>query len=385
MTSTSPTYHGISPPSPLSSWDANSSAWYLLNFLQQNFMSQMYVSTVSTPTRFNNILDLVISDSDRLIHHTEVQQTNQSDHDLVRVTLPFNPKATPKPEIPLFDPDSFRCFDIHQADYDRINLYLHSPEHRLGCSKEQLPPADFPDLLYRTTFQACALFTPVKVITPPSLSKPARFRRTLSRKKRKLNARLNALQSHHLHPTSPTIQKLKSELNIIQLKIKDSIYSQLKFKESKVIQSIKDNPRFFVSFAKQKSKVKSSIAPPWTQMAPSILAPRAWQTPSSLNTPLSLATLMISTLRHRFSTPSYLSFSSTSPLPQPISRKLLRKLMRTPPVEISISVQKSFVNVEPTYPTPSTLSGRNLLINARFLSPAQGPDHLPYPQEGQPS
>ena len=136
MTSTSRTYHGISPPSPLPSWDANSSAWYLLNFLQQNFMSQMYVST---PTRFNNILDLVISDSDRLIHHTEVQQTNQSDHDLVRVTLPFNPKATPKPEIPLFDPDSFRCFDIHQADYDRINLYLHSPEHRLGCSKEQLP------------------------------------------------------------------------------------------------------------------------------------------------------------------------------------------------------------------------------------------------------
>ena len=108
---------------PSLSRDANSSARYLLNFLQQNFMSQ-YVSTL---TRFNNILDLVISDSDRLIHHTEVQQTNLSDHDLVRVTLPFNPKATPKPEIPLFDPNSFRSFDIHKAEYDRINLYLHSP------------------------------------------------------------------------------------------------------------------------------------------------------------------------------------------------------------------------------------------------------------------
>ena len=59
---------------PSLSRDANSSARYLLNFLQQNFMSQY----VSTPTRFNNILDLVISDSDRLFHHTEVQQTNLS-------------------------------------------------------------------------------------------------------------------------------------------------------------------------------------------------------------------------------------------------------------------------------------------------------------------
>ena len=72
---------------PSLSRDANSSARYLLNFLQQNFTSQY----VSTPTRFNNIFDLIISDSDRLIHHTEVQQTNLSDHDLVRVTLPFNP------------------------------------------------------------------------------------------------------------------------------------------------------------------------------------------------------------------------------------------------------------------------------------------------------
>ena len=174
---------------PSLSRDANSSARYLLNFLQQNFMSQY----VSTPTRFNNIFDLVISDSDRLIHHTEVQQTNLSDHDLDSALL-----------------DSDGTFHISRL--------------------------------------------------------------------------------------------------------------------------------------------------------------RAWQTSSSLNTPLSLATLMISTLRHRFSTPSYLSLSSTSPLPQPISRKLLRKSMRTPPVEISISLQKSFVNVEPTYPTPSTLSVRNL-NQGKILSP----------------
>ena len=188
-------------------------------------------------------------------------------------------------------------------------------------------------------------------ITSPSLSEPARFRRTLSHKKRKLNARLNALQSHH--HTSPTTQKMKNELNVIQLKIKDSIYSQLKFKESKVIQSIKDNPRFFFSFAKQKSKVKSS----WTQTAPSTLAARAWQTSSSLNTPLSLATLMISTLRHRFSTPSYLSLSSTSPLPQPISRKLLRKSMRTPLVEISIYPCKS----------PSSMQSQLILPHLHYL------------------
>ena len=46
--------------------EANASAQLLINFLQENFMSQYVLS----PTRLNNILDLVISDSDRLMHHT---------------------------------------------------------------------------------------------------------------------------------------------------------------------------------------------------------------------------------------------------------------------------------------------------------------------------
>ena len=266
---------------PFLSRDANSSAQFLLNFLQENFMSQY----VSTPTRYNNILDLVISDSDRLIHHIVVEPTNLSDHDIVRVTLPFNPKAPPEPDIPSFDPNSFRSLDIHKANYDQINSHLEKTDW--DSLKNSCSAADFPNLLYRTTFQACALFTPVKVVSPPELSKPARFRRTISRRKRKLNPRLKALQLHQ--PNSHAIQKLKYELNTIQLKMKESIYSQLKFQESKVIQSIKDNPRFFFSFAKQKSKVKSSIGPLLMQTGPSTQSTRAWLNFSSLNMPPSSA------------------------------------------------------------------------------------------------
>ena len=104
---------------------------------------------------------------------------------------------------------------------------------------------------------------PVKAVSPPSISKPARFRKSLTRKKRKLNARLNALRQHQ--PSSPYIQelieKLRDDLAVIQLQIKDSIFAQQKFKESKVLDSIKDNPRCFFSYAKQKSKVKSSVGP----------------------------------------------------------------------------------------------------------------------------
>ena len=97
------------------------------------------------------------------------------------------------------------------------------------------------------------------MVAPPALTKPGRYRKILTRKKRKLNARLRALKLQH--PSSPGIQNLKDKLSIIQLKIRDSIFNQLKFKESKVIQSIKDNPSFFFSYAKQKAKVKSSIGP----------------------------------------------------------------------------------------------------------------------------
>ena len=168
----------------------------------------------------------MISDSDRLIHHILVQPTKLSDHDIVRVTLPFNPITPTSTDIPVFDPNSFRSLDIHKADYEKINQHLSFIDWdslKISCS-----PADFPDLLYRTIFKACALFTPIKVVAPPALTKPGRYRKILTRKKRKLNARLRALKLQH--PSSPGIQNLREKLSIIQLKIRDSIFSQLQFK-----------------------------------------------------------------------------------------------------------------------------------------------------------
>ena len=80
-------------------------------------------------------------------------------------------------------------------------------------SKAALPQM-FPDLPYRTVFNACSQHTPVKAVSPPSISKPVRFRKFLTRKKRKLNARLNAFRQHNSHqPSSPYIQeKLGSAL-----------------------------------------------------------------------------------------------------------------------------------------------------------------------------
>ena len=117
---------------PAISWDSISSssltasALQLINFLQENFLPQYILSR----TRFNNILDLVLSDLDRLIHHMEVQPTELSDHNIIRVTLPFNPAAAshPEREPPWFDPSTFRSFYIHKGDYDLINTQLKNTD-----------------------------------------------------------------------------------------------------------------------------------------------------------------------------------------------------------------------------------------------------------------
>ena len=121
------------------------------------------------------------------------------------------------------------------------------------------PPQTLPIYSIALHFKPAGSSHPDKVVSPPTLTKPARFRKILTRKKRKLNARLRAIKIHH--PSSSGITKLRDNLAIIQLKIKDSIFAQLQFKEAKVIQSINDNPRVFFSYAKQKSKVKSLIGP----------------------------------------------------------------------------------------------------------------------------
>ena len=179
---------------PLIDWQTNcvqpggtqeiqQSAQDFLTFLSDHLLSQY----VMCPTRGNNVLDLFITNNDRVVTNVECKTTTMSDHNVVDVMLAYNPLGQEKSAVPKFDENSFRCLDFHQADFSSLSKELKDfdwPQLRSSCSFEE-----FPALFTDTLFQMCSLHVPRKTV--PS-GRP-KHTNALRRKRNRLKARLNAL------------------------------------------------------------------------------------------------------------------------------------------------------------------------------------------------
>ena len=78
----------------------------------------------------------------------------------------------------------------------------------------------------------------------------------LQRKKAKLKTRLQAAE---LGGNSQRVQSLKNTIALLCFQTKEEIDSRLDWKEHQAVEKIKTNPKFFYSYAKSFSQIKSSI------------------------------------------------------------------------------------------------------------------------------
>ena len=90
----------------------------LMNFMNDNFLCQY----VNVPTRNQNILDLVLTNNDRLIQHVKSEKhALLSDHNLVEIIIPQNEIG--KIKVPVTDVanlQDFNALDLLNANYDDI-------------------------------------------------------------------------------------------------------------------------------------------------------------------------------------------------------------------------------------------------------------------------
>ena len=226
--------------------ESNKSAEEFLNFMSVNLMNQY----VNVPTRGANILDLLLSNNDRLISHVTTRSTVMSDHDMVDITLTINPTSASHSHINLFDPNDFRSLDFQRADFDKLNKSLESVDWR--DLRESCAFEEFPALFTETVHGICQANVPLK---KPRTGKPSSYN-SLRRKKAKLMTRLAAARCTH---DATRIMELERSLNLVSYDIRDAIENHLDRRETRAVARIKENPKFFFSYAKSFSKVKSSI------------------------------------------------------------------------------------------------------------------------------
>ena len=238
---------------PGTSRENNESATLLTDLLECNFLAQY----IDQPTRNHNILDLFITNDQTLAHETSIVPSLISDHSIITVTFPFNigldsGHSEQKPYSYL---NGFSNLNMSKCDYEAVANHIR--EINWDYLHEICPIADFPELFRLIVLQIVTLHTTEKSKPKPANKAPGQYR--LSRKRRRITARLKAITSHN--PNSPMITTLKSQLNVIELQIRNQIRATIDKAESKALSVMKTNPKYFYSYAKRFAKTKSRIGP----------------------------------------------------------------------------------------------------------------------------
>ena len=93
----------------------------ILSFIDHNMLHQV----VNTPTRDRNILELFLTNNERLIRNVAAQDTPLSNHRVVFINLLTDLKyQSPPSPIPTFEDHTFRSLNIHKADFIKMNSIL---------------------------------------------------------------------------------------------------------------------------------------------------------------------------------------------------------------------------------------------------------------------
>ena len=229
---------------------------YLLEFMDRNFLTQV----VDKPTRGDNILDLLLTNVPRYVGEVQVSPTSLSDHHLVEVQLGFNLINPTNENMLQIDPFSFRALNYHEADFDGIEEDLSAVDWMELWDICDNNLGYFLELFRLTVLQLTLKHSPRKENKQEVAARQRRRNKktyVLKRKRRKLNARIRALEQRN--PASNKLSKLKEEVSLLCYNIQEGIINMLGKKERKAVEAIKKNPKYFFSFAKQKQKTRSSI------------------------------------------------------------------------------------------------------------------------------
>ena len=229
----------------------------LVEFLDSHFLAQY----VDIATRNNNILDLFITNNDRLLSHVKSDSTILSDHNFVEIILSPKEFQTGKSlssysSDPSSNHSGFQTLDLFKADYDSICSELS--EVRWVDIWNESSLEDFPALLHDIVFKICKKHSPIKNnVTHKSIIQDRSYR-TLQRKLKKLKSCLKCIEIKI--PYSMKIEKIKTQIQEMKENIKVHTFNILNKEEQKAISKIKTKPKHFYKYVKKFSKVKQSIS-----------------------------------------------------------------------------------------------------------------------------
>ena len=244
-------------PGPKSSPDERLMVDGLNNFCNELCMTQF----VQTPThKDGNVLDLLFTNNSTLIHdcvNIPVLQST-SHHDIVMATTSYKVNVQEEDADMTTPLTMFRSLNFFSPDidWDKLNEILENVNWEEELYDKDNDPNIIVDKFYTLVFNVCKDLVPIKKKqNTKQICKAVRYRRSLIKRRRKITKRLMNIKATN------RITSIKKELIEIEKKLQKSFQSSHHHMEEKAIEAIKSNSKYFFSYVKAKSKVKTGIGP----------------------------------------------------------------------------------------------------------------------------
>lgn len=234
--------------------DMRTQAEAVLHFAEEFCLNQH----INTPTRGTNILDIVLTNNDALLHNITVNRTNLSDHSIITLTTNLSTNMQTR-----------STSETHQAlNFSHLNFLSESvcwegmkrdlSEIKWNSLMKDLDTESQYDVLVTKCLETSKKHVPLRRPSKKTLSNKSnipRDRKILMRKRTKLKKKLRNTSN------TEVVTQTENKIISIEEKLKMSVELENDRKEMQAVSCIKTNPKYFYKYAANKSVVRANIGP----------------------------------------------------------------------------------------------------------------------------
>ena len=232
----------------------------LYNLMLEHFLIQQ----IDCPTHEDgNTIDLVFTNNSDLVHSFSALPTSRSDHYLIEILAAYKPHSHSGADPDCNDTPNhpndtgFNDLNFFSEDVNWHSLNKELSEHNWEREFYGLNSESMLDRFLSVCLSIAKDCVPLR---KKAMSKTKQNH--IPKDRRKLMRTRTRIKQQMLRATADSkIQSLTRRLIDIEKKLQKSHYQQTEFEESKAVENIGRNSKFFFAYAKKFSKIKIGVGP----------------------------------------------------------------------------------------------------------------------------
>merc|ERR1711913_127945 len=219
-----------------------------------NLLHTVTEGTRVTRSGRRNILELIFTNNHELITSVQVQLSKITDHEYIKCETSYKLPSRTTEKVPESD-TNLSTYNYESANWKNIKAALKKinlPEVLDEYKKSEEKLKVILEIVIKIIEENCTTFRNQRRSHTNNIPKD---RRVLFRKKRKLNK--------ELQKRNPPDRKKQIERDIgeIDKKLLNSYEEENILNETRAIESIKSNPKYFFTYARKKLKTRNKVGP----------------------------------------------------------------------------------------------------------------------------